>query len=208
MRRLGDTQKRRWGLQLALFCVGLGWNGLAGADEPSAQGPAAAVGKEAAGGDKRAPGPIVRTYSSVTVVSDPAQVPRLPAPARPTSDAVRALRGDIQEMRRDLRADPSGARDGVRGTGRSGDAQGDRGGVRRDDGRGRAVGERGEAGAMRDLRQEAKQQARDGVRDGRRDAARDSGRDVAPARDASREAPAKDRAEHGDHGDRARVGHP
>ncbi len=50
--------------------------------------------------------PQVRTYSSVTVVSDPAQVPRLPLPNRLAGEpreSVRALRQEIQEMRRSLR---------------------------------------------------------------------------------------------------------
>ena len=54
--------------------------------------------------------PQVRTYSSVTVVSDPAQVPRLPLPNRPAAEpreSVRALRQEIQEMRRSLRHERS-----------------------------------------------------------------------------------------------------
>ena len=50
--------------------------------------------------------PQVRTYGSVTVVSDPAQVPRLPLPGRPAPEPrenVRALRQEIQELRRSLR---------------------------------------------------------------------------------------------------------
>jgi hypothetical protein len=58
--------------------------------------------------------PQVRTYSSVTVVSDPAQVPRLPLPRRPVAEpreSARALREEIQEMRRSLRQDRPGAAD-------------------------------------------------------------------------------------------------
>lgn len=77
-----------------------------------------------AGGDAKAPDrpeaksvdkkPQVRTYTSVTVVSDPTQIPRLPLPSRSTSEGrenVRALRQEIQEMRRSLRQDRPGVTD-------------------------------------------------------------------------------------------------
>lgn len=67
---------------------------------------------KASAGDKK---PQVRTYGSVTVVSDPAQVPRLPLPGRPAPEPrenVRALRQEIQELRRSLRHERPEAADG------------------------------------------------------------------------------------------------
>lgn len=66
---------------------------------------------KASAGDKK---PQVRTYGSVTVVSDPAQVPRLPLPGRPAPEPrenVRALRQEIQELRRSLRHERPAAAD-------------------------------------------------------------------------------------------------
>jgi hypothetical protein len=100
------------------------------ADEPASKPPARpspspADDKPAARDDAQRK-PQVRTYSSVTVVSDPAQAPRLPVRAqapvieRPQredrheagnenrreqsrADSMRELRQEIKEMRRDLR---------------------------------------------------------------------------------------------------------
>ena len=87
-----------------------------GGDSKPASPPSAGDNKssdriEAKPGDKK---PQVRTYTSVTVVSDPTQIPRLPLPNRPPPEGrenVRALRQEIQEMRRSLRQDRPGATD-------------------------------------------------------------------------------------------------